>query len=104
MNDNYEYYYAGIFYNGFSVATSTFPSPLGAYLGCTLDNLNTVDIWIKSHSFHGTPLAKVSQTSGSFAPSNIKAFSLPLTGWANLDLYTTSLINLYIYTYPNKAP
>ena len=80
----------------FSVATSTFPTPLGAYLGCTFDNLNTVDIWIESHPFHGIPLVKVSQTSGSFAPSSMKAFSLPLTGWANLYLYTTNLINIYI--------
>ena len=66
INVDNNYWWTGIFYNGFVNATTTFPMPFGVYLACTLDPLNKVDIWVKSHPCHGVPLVEIMQTAGSF--------------------------------------
>jgi len=84
------------FYSGFAQVTTPFSTALGVYLGCTLNPLNTVDIWIKSHPCHGVPMVQVLQTEGTFN-KNFGGWSgqLPVTGYAQLDMYSTTLVNVY---------
>jgi hypothetical protein len=102
LSTDVNYWINGIFYNGFVHATTVFPTPLGVYLACTVDPLNKVDIWVKSWPWHGVPLVEIKQTAGSFDKTFGWNGTIPLRGWCQLDMYQTSLIN--VYTNPNRVP
>ena len=90
----------GIFHNGFVNCLSPFTNPLGVYLGLTSTPLSTIDIWIQSYAWHGTPLVQVSQTAGSFTKSTTQLVFMPLTGWVKLDMIQSTPI--FLYRNPNN--
>ena len=86
-----------LFHNGHVVVSSPFVSALGVYMTpVPTDNENTVDIWIHSYAYHGSPLVQVSQTSGSFTKDTTTTLTaLPLLGYAKMDMYANTLTQLY---------
>ena len=95
-----------VYISGFVVVTSPFVTPLGMFLApVPTDPTNKVDVWVRSHQWHGQPLIQVVQSEGTFTRATvgapgfydppIEADNMPLDGYIQLDMYSTTLTQIY---------